>query len=235
MYQIVICEDDPKQNAYIKKSIEQVDLPIPVNICSYMHTEEIDKADIDKTIPTIFLMDIVLDKENGIEKAIQLHKQFLHSVVIFISAYLEKVTDIYEANHCYFIYKPELDLRLQKALMKAISILQSMQKAISIRSGSKQKIILTKNIVMIERVKRYSYIHTDTEIIRVTEPFEELFSSLSNSFHQCHRSYIINFEHVKEMKRTDFFTDTGLLVPISRAYSKKIQQAFQTYLIHQFY
>lgn len=235
MYQIIICEDDPAQNAYIKKSIEQIDLPIPVHVYSYMHSEEILKSDIDKTLSTIFLMDIVLDKENGIEKARQLHDQFMHSVVIFISAYLEKVTDIYEANHCYFIYKPELDMRLQKALMKAITILQSMQKVLSIRSGSKQKVIPIKNIAMIERVKRYSYIHTETEVIRVTESLEELFSSLSASFHQCHRSYLINFEHVKEMQRTDFLTDTGLLVPISRTYSKEIQQAFQSYLIHQFY
>lgn len=126
-------------------------------------------------------------------------------------------------------------MRLQKALMKAITILQSMQKVLSIRSGSKQKVIPIKNIAMIERVKRYSYIHTETEVIRVTESLEELFSSLSASFHQCHRSYLINFEHVKEMQRTDFLTDTGLLVPISRAYSKEIQQAFQSYLIHQFY
>ena len=235
MLQLILCEDDPKQKEQILKIVQNVNLHTEIQYYSFESTNELFEAKLDTSVPTIFLMDIVLDHEDGIEMADKLHKLFHHSVVIFISAYLEKVTDIYETKHCYFIYKPELKMRIEKALDKALSILLSMHKQICVHSGTSQILISLESIVAVERIKRYSLIYTPKETLRVNETFDDLGIDMHSQFHQCHRSFLINFDHVKEFNRTDFITDTGLMIPISRTYSKKVQKTFQDYLVHQFY
>lgn len=235
MLQIILCEDDPKQKEQILKVVQNVNLHNDIQYYSFESTKELFETKLNTSVPTIFLMDIVLDQEDGIEMADKLHKLFHHSVVIFISAYLEKVTDIYETKHCYFIYKPELEMRIEKALNKALSILLSMHKQICVHSGTRQILISLEDIMAVERIKRYSLIYTPKETLRVNETFEELGIDMHSQFHQCHRSFLINFNHVKECNRTDFITYTGAMIPISRTYSKKVQKAFQDYLIHQFY
>lgn len=235
MLQIILCEDDPKQKERIIKIVKNVNLHTNIQYYSFESTKELFEADLDLSIPTIFLMDIVLDQEDGIAMANKLRTSFHHSVVIFISAYLEKVTDIYETKHCYFIYKPELEMRIEKALNKAFSIVVSMHKQICVHSGTRQMLIHLEDIIAVERIKRYSLIYLSKETIRVNENFDELGLEINSQFHQCHRSFMINFNHVKELNRTDFITDTGFMIPISRTYSKKIQKAFQDYLVHQFY
>ena len=235
MLQIILCEDDPKQKEQILKVVQNVNLHNDIQYYSFESTKELFETKLDTSVPTIFLMDIVLDQEDGIEMANKLHTSFHHSVVIFISAYLEKVTDIYETKHCYFIYKPELKMRIEKALDKALSILLSMHKQICVHSGTSQILISLESIVAVERIKRYSLIYTPKETLRVNETFDDLGIDMHSQFHQCHRSFLINFDHVKEFNRTDFITDTGLMIPISRTYSKKVQKTFQDYLVHQFY
>ena len=235
MLQIILCEDDSKQKEQILKVVQNVNLHNDIQYYSFESTKELFETKLDTSVPTIFLMDIVLDHEDGIEMADKLHKLFHHSVVIFISAYLEKVTDIYETKHCYFIYKPELKMRIEKALNKALSILLSMHKQICVHSGTRKILISLEDIMAVERIKRYSLIYTPKETLRVNETFDELGIDMHSQFHQCHRSFFINFDHVKECNRTDFITHAGSMIPISRTYSKKVQEAFQDYLIHQFY
>ena len=40
-------------------------------------------------------------------------------------------------------------------------------------------------------------------------------------FVRCHNSYLVNLQHMREMKRTGFLTDQGYHIPISRKYYKK--------------
>lgn len=128
MLQIILFEDDLKQSQYIQKVVQKVNLNAPIQYYAFKNTSQLFEISLDTNLPTIFLMDIVLDHEDGIDSASSLLEKFHHAVVIFISAYLEKVTDIYETRHCYFIYKPELEIRIEKALNKAVSILNAMQK-----------------------------------------------------------------------------------------------------------
>lgn len=231
MLNIVICEDDKKQQNLLKEKLEILDFLQEHAIYSFSEEEEMIHFCSSLQGDLIFFMDIVLkDNADGIAIAKRINRLFPHSVIIFVSAYLEKVTEIFETCHCYFIYKPELDLRLERAVKKAVAIINEKKKIITIQSGNDDLVIAAHDILWIERIKRYSLIQCNEDTYRVSSDFEELLSLLPDFFRQCHRCYIVNFAQVKKHTRTDFVMKNGKLISISRGRSKEMNEAFQHYV-----
>ena len=116
MYQFVICEDDAQQRDHLQKLIKKTYGGQPVFCYDDVDTllEELPHI----PAPRIIFMDIVLKTRSGIEAAAKIAPA--DTAIIFITAYLDKVVDIFEAPHTYFIYKPDLEVRLAPAVEKAM-------------------------------------------------------------------------------------------------------------------
>ena len=53
-------------------------------------------------------------------------------------------------------------------------------------------------------------------------------------FVHCHRSYLVNLQHVSAITRTELIMDNGTQIPISRSSYKAVNQAFITnYGLHE--
>ena len=231
MLNIIICEDDKNQRTALEKKVKQLPLPPLSAVYAFGEADAMLRFCLGQTGDFLFLMDIVLKNDaNGIEIVKQINTFFQQAVIIYISAYLEKVTDIFDTQHCYFIYKPELDLRLEKAMRKAIAQLRNKKRTLMVHSGSESLVLPVEDILWIERIKRYSLIHTKTETYRISEDFPALLKQLPGCFQQCHRCFIVNFDWVKKHTRTEFIMKNAQWIPISRGYSKVIQEAFQQYI-----
>ena len=73
MLQIILCEDDPKQKERIIKIVKNVNLHTNIQYYSFESAKELLEADLVLSIPTIVLMDVATDQEDGIEMANKLH------------------------------------------------------------------------------------------------------------------------------------------------------------------
>ena len=140
MYNIILLEDNLRQNLALESRIKNLYPDSLIQLYSYIHAQDMmDQLSRFKGM-NIYVLDIVLDKEaSGIDIAKQIHQTDAGAVIIFISAYLEKVTDVYETEHCYFIFKPEVELRLKPALDKAMALCSEMKKVLVVetnRTGS---------------------------------------------------------------------------------------------------
>lgn len=50
-------------------------------------------------------MDIELGKENGIDLALKVNEVTPYTQIIYITAYMQYVSDVYQSKHTYFIDK----------------------------------------------------------------------------------------------------------------------------------
>ena len=99
MIYIAICDDQIHQIERIKKCIENMNLK-EVNIYTFTDEKEMISFCKNKNRNFIFILDIVLqNKVSGIDIAKKINHLFEQPIVLFISNYLEKVTDIFEADH----------------------------------------------------------------------------------------------------------------------------------------
>ena len=91
----------------------------------------------------------------------------------------------------------------------------------------------TKDILYIERIQRYSYIHTPYEVIKTSLKIKDLLQQLTLPFIRTHNSYIINAQYVKELKRIHVILQNQHSIPISRAYQEHLKQQFHLFLMQQ--
>lgn len=231
MVTYVLCDDNKKYLPHLKEKlssyIEEDDA-----IVSYRSQKELLEDISLYKQNTIFILDIVLKNEDGIELAKEINKTIPLAVIIYLSGYLNKVVDIFDTNLCYFIYKRELEQRLPAALQKARKALNSSRQVLLIELNDKKILKPLESIYYMERIRRYTYIHCSNEIYRVQSQLQDLKGSLNKHFIQCHRSYLINLRHVVEYRRTEFILDDESIIPISRSYNKEVQSSFQNYLTY---
>ena len=130
---------------------------------------------------------------DGITLARQINRLAPQCAVIFLTAFLEYATDVYESQHVYFILKGELEQRIEAALKKALT----PQSNITILSAAAQRQIPCREILYLERILRKTKIQclSGHEFVS-TAPADLLKNTSENEFIRCHQSYWVNFYHI---------------------------------------
>lgn len=228
--EILICDDDVKQAEALKKLVESYGRDMRIEMFSqgaqmleYLESHEGRR---------ICLMDVILGQgASGIDLAAKIRQIDPEAIIIFLSGFLEKACDVYEVEHCWFIYKPQKEKKLPEALDKAFSLLERMPRMLVVHKGVNYRKIPVENIFCIERIRRYSLVTCCDGVHDVQETFSELLGMLPESFHQCHRSYIVNFEKVRQFTGSQFELDNGLHVPVSRSFLPALKDAWIRFLM----
>lgn len=230
MINYVICEDNEIHSAHLQKELDAYTMN--KNVFVYTSGMELINNLKQFSKETIFLMDVVLTDHSGIDIAKEINEKVENAIIIFISSFLEKATEVYDVEHCYFVYKPELKKRLPNALQRAEKIIQENKTMLQIKVKNKIRLLPIKDICYLERTKRTTIIYCKNETYECSEKFSELENQLNSFFVQCHCSYIVNLNMVKEYRRTEFYLFTNTVIPISRSFSKEVKIRFQAYILN---
>ena len=228
MFTFVIVDDDNKFLSYLIKKIKELKLPFSYDIKTYTDEEKFSNELSIFSYAPIFILDIVLKEKEGTDLAEDIHKIYPGSPIIFITGFLEKLTGIVDYRYCYFIYKTELSMRLEKAIFKAVSYYE--RQSIQIELKNKSVLIEVRNLMYIEHGYRVSHLHTVSQVYREYSTISSYLDILPNNFVQCHKSFIINLDYVREYKREEFILKNGDHIQISRTFSKKAREAFFQYI-----
>lgn len=88
-----------------------------------------------------------------------------------------------------------------------------------------KKIFISQDqIQYMERSKRYTNIHTLTEMISTSEKLDDLLERMgSDLFLRCHVSFVVNIRYVKCLYRTAIELKNGEKIPVSRRYYKSVR------------
>ena len=79
-------------------------------------------------------------------------------------------------------------------------------------------------------MNRKIYLHKNEETVPFYGKLNELESMLPDTFFRCHRSYIVNFDHVKHYQKETVWLDNESIVPLSRRRYQAFGLAFMYYL-----
>lgn len=231
MLNIILVEDQEKQLNYLESLITKLDIE-DYKIYKFKDAETMLACTEISTGYEIFLLDIVLTTQSGIELAQYINTHFKNSIIIFISGYLNKVTEIYDTNHFYFIYKPELEQRLPHVMNKALIKLQQLKTKLSLVLKGKTVILNVTDIYFLERTLRTTLIRTKNEVINCAYALDYFENILLQQFVKTHRSYIVNLDAVKIFSRTSLTLITDEVIPISRQYQKSVKKKWENYLLN---
>ncbi len=229
---IAICDDELLQRQNIKKYIELNKIVEPSEVFLFSSGEEI--------IPTlrygrsydIVFLDIQMKKINGIQTADVIHKYNESTIIIFISSYVQYVSEAFRLHAFQFLIKPvnqgDFDLEFERAVRQYYS----QHKKYVISSKDSAVALNIKDIVYVEGYQRHLNIVTrDGGQYLDTGKVDDAEKKLAPlGFIRTHQGFLVNMDFIKDIREKDILTTTGMTVEMSVRKKSFVLKQFNRYL-----
>lgn len=175
----------------------------------------------------LVFMDIQMDRIDGISAARQLRKQSFSGQLVFLTSFSEYVFDGYEVQALNYLMKPVSYEKIAKCMDYVDQKLHDDH--YTFRDHDSVTRISFSKIVCFSSADHYTQIITTEGNFRQRESLQIVFSHLPSRFLFCHRTIIVNMEHVVKLKRRELSLSNGVIVPISQTYLQDVRSALLSY------
>ena len=222
MINIAVIDDDEIYRNEIEKQVDKIlqDKKMIGKIISLSSCKDLAIENID-----IVLLDICFPDGDGIKFAQHIQRTNPNICIIFISAYLEKATEVYEVSHIYFVYKEQMSFYLPKAISKAIeNHMENEKSVLKVHWKNTHIQVRQSDILYIEKNgRRVDVITNDGKKYSTYQKFDELLIQCEKNILRVHMSYAVNLDYVKEFHREYIILNNGSYIAVSRKYWKMLQ------------
>lgn len=177
------------------------------------------------------LLDILMPKTSGIDTAAALRKTDTKTPIIFVSSSEEFGVQSYRVLAFDYLLKP-IDQEQLRACMKRLVARQKKKQYITVNySGVETKILLSNIQCLESNLRKVQFTLSENrqiEIVAKLTDFEEFL--LAHGFCRCHKSYLVNMEHIESIAENTFYLTGGKAVKISRTYLQSAKKVYFDYI-----
>lgn len=232
MYKAAICEDDKDQQNYIKNLLLKTGNDIQ-NIETFDSGEALVEAYNNEDYYSILILDMQMDKLDGIETAEIIRKYHKNEIIIIITSILEYAIEGYSINAFDFILKPIDEIRFNSVIGKAINkIREDTNNVYSIQLRELTKLIKLSDILYFESDMKKVIIHSISETAFNNESISEVERKLCfKGFIRISRFYLLNMAFIKEIKVDDIKLINGETLRYSSKLQKLIKESYMNYIL----
>ena len=245
-YKAVMVEDEPLARQRLQK------LLIPYSERIELIGEASDGEEglvlIESLKPDLVFLDVQMPVMNGFEMLQQLSYT---PRIIFTTAYDQYAIKAFEENSLDYLLKPIEEQRLYRTIQK-LDVLETTEqdnqlhqliqrldsedlKTITVTLGDRMILIRVEDIVYFHAEDKYVFVH-DREGKKhlISTTLSALEKKLGETFLRVHRSYIINRDHVREIRKsvngklTFYMTGTTeTRITTGQSYTPLVRKLFQ--------
>ena len=229
MYRIAIVDDDAEQCAGLHDTLmELIPSELECRIDMYASLSELDGQQVD-----IVFADICLgDGENGIEEVMQMFADRPCVQVIYVTGHVEYCSAVYDTRHIGFLVKPVRRQELADAFYRALGRLRDLrEQPFAVRFNNTSYVVRPAQVMYVESTLRVAVFHGENNsAVRTYMKLSDVAERLPSRFHRCHSSYLVNFDFVDAITKSDFVLTDGTHVPISHRRWPGSNDAFERYM-----
>ena len=234
MINIAVCDDEKCMSEKIEKLVEGFFRKKNTNISvsEYSSGEELLKS--NERIDILFL-DIGMCGMDGIETARRLRAHGYNGFLIFITVLKEMVFQSFEVQPFDYLVKPVQEEHFEKTMERLFFSMQDRlspeKENLLVQKGCESNIIFFQEIICCEIIDRKVYLYlVSGEVIDYYDRIENLEKKMDGRFFRCHRSYLINLNHLKSYRNNTAFMADGKEIPVSRLRSKEFSKVILQYM-----
>ncbi len=226
----IICENDEKASMLLKQKISDIEPDADILVYSSAEAMLFNIEDIRSKIDAVF-MDIKLKNENGlngisaIERLLDTHPETKPVYVTgYAKEYLQDMYTLPSGKHPIAVLVKPVETKYLRNALEKIKDLSKKTSYFPIKTGGTIKYINTDDIISINSDRRKFIIHCLNDTYSTYGKLSDCLSELPDKFVQCHKSYIINLDHISQIKgwNSIIMTD-GSEYPISRTYREQVK------------
>lgn len=175
----------------------------------------------------LIFLDIQMSGLDGVATAHRLRELEFEGHLVFLTAFSEYVLRGYDVQALNYLIKPVEYKKIEKCLDFVFRKLRDDNYIIR-NSGSIIQIPYSK-IIYFSSANHYTKIMTTDGALQQFESMRNIFCHLPRQFHYCHRTVIINLEHVRMLKGRELTLSDHTMVPVSMTYLQEIRSALLAY------
>lgn len=234
MIYIALCEDDADYREIIAHKIEDCinnRFRMECRLDFFTDLETLEAHLAQKRADILFL-DVMIGDENAMDWSI-VHLAGNNTPIVFMTSFPENAYNISETNCCYFLVKSRIDeVSLTRALQIALQKTAKKDPNLTvIKQGSTSRVINYADIQYIETFNNNLTLHLSNEdSISVYSSLKEFADRLPPNFLRCHKSFMVNMNHIVGYAPHTFHLKTGDAVPIPPKKYKHIISLYRGYL-----
>lgn len=175
----------------------------------------------------IVFLDIYMPGLSGVEAARSLRERDRTCALMFATASRDHGIEGYALGVTEYLLKPFSQRDVDEALDWYIKEHAVGERLLRLWVDWDEIGVPLGDILYIEVQDHLALVHTGGQVIRTNRGLDSLEQEIGEArFLRCHRSFLVNLEHVRELTNRDFLMDSGDLVPISRLNLPRVRQTF---------
>lgn len=221
---IAIVEDEISCCTQLKTALKDwgIKHSIKINISCHKTGEELLSENFQYN--QLIFLDISLPQISGMETANRLRQNGYSNHIIFVTSHNEYVYEGYHVRALDFILKPITTTKLENCMAP---ILYELKSSIYIlRTATSIEKIPYASIISFVTQGHYIEIITKLKVYRQKISLKMLKQILPGDFVQCHRTVIVNVNHITKLHGKNLYLTNHMVYPISKQYMKTVQDSF---------
>ncbi len=223
---IGICDDNHIDSDFVfnilKSWAEERNIAIETEIFSsaenFLFNYEVNKN------YDILLLDIEMEKTDGVTLAKTIRKENETVQIIFITGYSDYIAEGYEVAALHYLMKPVKREKLFEVLDRAYEKLRKNEKIITVENGEGTLRIPVYQIKYADVRLNYVTIYAK-EDITVKMTLKELLTMLDDRFYRVGRSSVVNLTYITKVTKSDIYLKDGSTIPLPRGAYEGINRA----------
>ena len=175
----------------------------------------------------LLFLDIYMPGLSGVETARRIRAMRNDLAIIFATTSQDHGLDSFEVRASDYLVKPFQEEDVASCLDWFFSHVPESLRALSVYSEGEWQNIPLSLICYIDVYGHQSYIHTQQGIVVARRGLDDLEAVISSSdFLRCHRSFLVNLNHVERIEGNGFRLLDQTLIPISASNAANIRSRF---------
>ncbi|MDD3212121.1 MAG: LytTR family DNA-binding domain-containing protein [Eubacteriales bacterium] len=236
---IVICEDEPYYQDVICTAIDKwikASGNLDVACTCFSSSEEFLTRWENGLSADLLFLDIQIPCElNGMSLAKRIRQRDQTVAIVFVTNFADYVYEGYSVNALRYLKKPVHDEDIFSCMdiaYRRLSLLQ--QEKLSVICRDQRLALPFSEILYVEMQSHYvrlTIAHSE-EKPEVRARLRDFATQLPQQlFVQCHRSYIVNLEHIRRFTRESLTMSNQDSVPISQTFAAELRKQYDWYYI----
>ena len=229
---IAVCDDEKAENDHVVDLINEyaIQFDYDIHCKAFTSGESLLRSE---QVFDMYILDYQMDEMDGMELAEKLRKEKnVESYIVFLTAYMHFVQEAFKVNTHRFLHKPVKTAELYEAL-NSLMLPTVYARHISLKRVTQEDIVYTNDIICIEAMGKTSLVTMKTGEVEYNHLMKDIYDMLpSQLFLKVHRSYIINFEQIKNYSIRDRLITMrdGRTIPVSRDLINEFVQKHEQYI-----
>lgn len=231
MITMTICDDDIQMLKYLDRFVTE-NYP-DIKTVTFQQEKDLKNYYLNnlKQNIDILLIDIRLQKENGIQLASELKKMHPETNIILLTGYVDYVRDIFDTEPVYFLLKPIDEGKLRDAIEKASNRLVNTKKYVKkVVTKEGIRVIDLEQVVYVESQGRYLHIYGTDAQWTIRSKIKDFIGEREENFLYPHQSYAVNMSFIEKFGVNEIDIGRPEKIPLSRSKSKSAKEQFMNYL-----